>query len=112
MKKYLILGVVVAVVAILFSFAVKEKSSADIGLPSFVGNCEYGVTVVACKQPGSFPCYQEVANANNRYAFPHNLPYGTYNLSNGCTSGNATYTDSTVEYNFCVPNPPLYCVCN
>ena len=112
MKRYLILTVVIAVVAILFSFAAREKSTADIGPPSFVGDCKAGVTVTACKKPYYFPCYQEVAGANDRYAFPHNLPYGTYDLSNGCTNGEATYQGFTVEYNFCVPNPPLECPCN
>jgi hypothetical protein len=112
MKRYLILGVLVAVVAMSFFFAAREKSAADIGPPSFVGDCAYGVTVTACKQPTGFPCFQTVAGSNDRYAFPHNLPTGTYNLSNGCTAGNAVYQGYTVEFNFCVPHPPLYCPCN
>lgn len=112
MKKYLVLGIVVAVAAILLSLSFKAESNAELG-PAFWGSAKAGRTISACFYPGGWPCYETVANANNMYRFPHNIFYGSYNLTDGCQNQNASYGGSPVRVDFCIPDPPLYnCNCD
>ncbi|UCB53074.1 MAG: hypothetical protein JSV10_03040 [Candidatus Zixiibacteriota bacterium] len=110
MKKYLILAIAVAVVALLVVFSLQEKSTA--ANPSFYGACPEGKTVEACKLPGYFPCYYAVADEYDTYEFPSSIVHGTYRLDNGCTHGTEDYSGSAVQFDFCVPDPPLHrCAC-
>jgi hypothetical protein len=111
MKKYLILGIAVAVVAVLVVVCLQEKSTA--ANPSFFGACKEGRTVTACKLPFHFPCYQTVANQYDIYDFPTSIVHGTYWLHDGCTGDTATYSGSAKQFDFCVPDPPLLeCDCD
>ena len=112
MKKYLVLGTVVVVVAMLLSPSFKEESTAELG-PSFWGSAKAGRTISATFYPGGWPSYETVADANNMYRFPHNIFYGTYNLTDGCQNHGGTYSGSPVRIDFCIPDPPLYnCNCD
>jgi hypothetical protein len=112
MKKYVFVGMILTALALLFFLPLMPKSEADSGPPSFTGTAKAGRTVSACKQPGSFPCYQTTALDDDTYYFKHNIEQGTYMLADGCQSYQATYNDTTVVVNFCVPDPPLLeCLC-
>jgi hypothetical protein len=109
MRRYIILGIIVLVLAASFLLLMKQDSSALI--PSFHGTAKAGRTVYACMQPVG-RCYQTTANANNYYTFPSTILHGDYSLTDGCQNGGGTYSGSPVRVDFCVPNPPEECQCN
>ena len=112
MKRYLILGVTLAAVAVLLFLSLGPRSAADPPGPSFYGEAVGGRTVTACKLPDLSPCYETKAKGNRTYQFPGDIEYGTYKLEDGCQWRVATYTGNAEEVNFCVPFPRLIeCIC-
>ena len=111
MKKYLVLGMVLAVSAMMFSFSLMNESSADSGPPSFYGAAKAGKTISASKAGG--PYYYTTADSSNTYAFPSNIEEGNYTLCDGCQHIQASYWGESQEEDFCIPDPPLFfCECN
>ena len=107
MKKYLVLGTAVAVIAAAVVLSLPQKPSA--ALPSFYGSSPEGSKVVACLAPFYELCYETYADEYDIYEFPNTLPHGTYDLNNGCTNHPATYSGSPVRSDFCVPPPDCPC---
>ena len=107
MKKYLILGMAVAVIAAAVVLSLPEKPNA--ALPSFYGSSPEGSKVRACLAPFYELCYETYADQYDIYEVPRTLPQGTYELHNGCTSHQDTYSGGPVRSDFCVPPPA--CVC-
>ena len=108
MKKYVILGIMIA--ALIVSFSLKEKSTAGGTGPAFYGTTLSGVWVYATS--ASYSCSSQ-ANAENMYylTIPSSKP-GWYYITNGCQSANRFWNGSDgQEVNFCVPIWPIECVC-
>lgn len=106
MKKYIVLGVMVTIVAFLLSFSPTQETDAGCSL-SFYGTAKAGRTVTACKLPGQDPCYQTTANAQNEYAFINICDHGCYLIGDGCQTFQRCWFGDPVEVNICVPDPPL-----
>ncbi len=110
MKKYLVLGILVAALAAAFSVCLNQEPSA--AMPSFYGAAKAGKTVWACMQPIG-RCYQTTAGPNDTYAFPRTILPGDYHLTDGCQNKGGTYSGSPVRIDFCIPDPPWYnCNCD
>lgn len=108
MKKYIIPGIMI--VALILSFSLKEQSTADDTGPAFYGTTLSGVWVFATSATYSCSCQ---ANAENMYylRIPSSKA-GWFYIMNGCQSDNEYWDGHNgKEVNFCVPNPPLECVC-
>jgi len=111
MKKYFILGIIIAVMAILISFSLKQETVADSQPTVFYGTAEAGKTVTACLDCDPELCYSTVASSNNTYAIKGHLSSGSYCITDGCGSYIVSYTGTPVLVDFCVSNPPNYCPC-
>lgn len=114
MKKYLILGIALAVVAILLSSSFKQESKASTSWPppcSFYGTATGGDTITAYLLHTGIH-FHAVGNKSNLYYFPKDLPYGDYELWwGGCQNQGASYQGVKVEVNFCVKMPGHDCPC-
>ena len=111
MKKYLVFGVMVAVLALLLGFSLMRQSDAGCGT-SFYGTAKAGRTVTACKLPGQSPCFQTTANDQDMYYFLSICDAGWYLIGDGCQTFQRYWNGhDEVEVNICVPNPPLECLC-
>lgn len=112
MKRYFVVAMGVAIVAVLLCLSLGEKSSAGPPSPSFYGKAVGSRTVTACKLPDFSPCYETRAKGTDTYKFPSDIEYGTYRLEDECQWREATYEGTPTEVNFCVPFPKLIeCIC-
>jgi hypothetical protein len=112
MKKYFILGVSLIVIAVIISFSLKQESPARIAPAcSFHGSALAGKTVYVCPSGGG-TCYQTGANKYNQYCMDVDIPFGSYWVTDGCTSGGGTYSGQPVQVNLCVSTPGNLCACN
>ncbi|UCB53073.1 MAG: hypothetical protein JSV10_03035 [Candidatus Zixiibacteriota bacterium] len=112
MKKYLIVGVAIAVIAVLVCFALKEEASASLKT-AFYGSALSGRTVEACTWPDPALCFEDVASAENEYEIklPHYMA-GWYRIDDGTgCCPHVVYWNgrNPVNVDFCVPPPPCNC---
>jgi hypothetical protein len=115
MKKHFVFGIVLlALVSILVSFSWNQQSDAADKVVAFYGTAKAGRTVMACKQPGQFPCFSATAGYNNWYILhiPSDQP-GWYFVCDGCQSFVRFWDGSNGQrLDFCVPDPPhVNCNC-
>jgi hypothetical protein len=113
MKKHFIIAIgLIALVAFLLSFSFKQESTAS-QYPGFKGTAKSGRTVTACMEPDYFFCYDDVANAQNRYSIEiPPIMAGLYFIDDGTgCQPRTSYYDGTkwVTENFCVPPPDCPC---